>query len=194
MPNSDDNALATAASKGNTEAFEKLVENYFTGILSVCFSITGNSQDAEDCTQEAFIKAYRNIQKYDQSASFFTWLYRIAVNTCYDLKRKQKRNMTISIDDTVETEDGSFSHEIEDTRRKPDQEMIQAMSDQRIQELIDQLPENHSRILRLKDIDGLSYQEIAIIENINEGTVKSRLARARIAFAKIAGKEDLYDL
>lgn len=193
MPNSNDYELAIAASEGSVTAFEQLVELYFTGMVSVCYSITGNAQDAEDCAQESFIKAFRNIDKYNASASFFTWLYRIAVNTCYDLKRKQNRTPAISMDETTETDEGVLSFQLEDPSILPDQQIINDFSDQKVQEMIDRLPEKHSRILRLKDIEGLSYQEIADIENINVGTVKSRLARARVAFIKIAIDEDLYD-
>ena len=193
MPNSNDLELAIEASKGSIEAFEQLVEIYFTGIVSVCYSITGQSQDAEDCAQESFVKAYRNIRKYDASASFFTWIYRIAINTCYDLKRKHKRIPLVSMDESNETEDGVLFFQWEDTAPLPDQQLIHRISDQKVQELIDRLPLKHNRILRLRDIEGLSYQEIAELENINEGTVKSRLARARTVFATIAKEEDLYD-
>ncbi|MHB1483136.1 MAG: RNA polymerase sigma factor [Saccharofermentanales bacterium] len=193
MPNTDDVKLAIEASKGNTDAFERLVELYFTGIVGVCYSITGNAQDAEDCAQDAFVKAYRNIGRYDASASFFTWIYRIAINTCYDLKRKQNRTQSISIDEAIESDDGVLFLQLEDMGDLPDQQMIKQISDSRIQEIIDSLPEKYSRIIRLKDIEGMSYQEIAQIENIKEGTVKSRLARARVAFAKIALEEDLYE-
>lgn len=193
MPNSNDLELAVEASKGSITAFEQLVEIYFTGIVSVCYSITGQPQDAEDCAQEAFVKAYRNITRYDASASFFTWIYRIAVNTCYDLKRKQNRTPFVSMDETNETEEGVLSFQWEDSDPLPDQQLIHRVSDQKVQEMIDRLPLKQNRILRLRDIEGLSYQEIAAIENINEGTVKSRLARARTAFAKIAMEEDLYE-
>lgn len=193
MPNSNDIELAIAASKGSDSAFEQLVEIYFTGIVSVCHSITGNHQDAEDCAQETFIKAFKNIDKYNSSASFFTWIYRIAVNTCYDLKRKQNRTPFLSMDEPSETEEGALFFEFQDTSPLPDQLLVQKYSDNKVQEIIDMLSEKHSRILRLKDIQGLSYQEISEIENINEGTVKSRLARARAAFIKIAIAEDLYE-
>jgi RNA polymerase sigma-70 factor (ECF subfamily) len=193
VPNSNDLELAIAASKGSMAAFEQLVEIYFTGIVSVCYSITGQTQDAEDCAQEAFVKAYRNIGKYDATASFFILFYRIAINTCYDLKRKQKRIPLVSMDESSETEDGVLFFQWEDTAPLPDQLLIHRISDQKVQELIDRLPLKHNRILRLRDIEGLSYQEIAELENINEGTVKSRLARARTAFAKTARNEDLYD-
>lgn len=193
MPNTDDVKLAIEASKGNIDAFERLVELYFTGIVGVCYSITGNTQDAEDCTQDAFVKAYKNIGKYDASASFFTWIYRIAINTCYDLKRKQKRTQSVSIDEEIATDEGVLSFQLEDRNHLPDQQIINQLSDARVQQIIDLLPDKHSRILRLKDIEGMSYQEIARIENIKEGTVKSRLARARTAFARLAMKEDLYE-
>ncbi len=193
MPNSNDLDLAIEASKGSTTAFEQLVEIYFTGIVSVCYSITGQSQDAEDCAQEAFVKAYRNIHKFDASASFFTWIYRIAVNTCYDLKRKQNRIPFVSMDETIETDEGVLFFQWEDTAPLPDQQLIRQISDKRVQELIDQLPLKHNRILRLRDIEGMSYQEIAAIEDIREGTVKSRLARARTALGILARAEDLYE-
>lgn len=193
MPDSNDYELALDAANGNMDAFEQLVDIYFTGILSVCFSVVGNSQDAEDCTQETFIKAYKNISKYDSKASFFTWIYRIAINTCYDLKRKQKRTQWVSIDENSDSEDGSLFLQVEDNRMLPDEQLIQEYSDEKVQEMIDMLPYNYGRILRLREIDGLSYHEIAKIENIEEGTVKSRLARARTAFYKLARGEDLYN-
>jgi RNA polymerase sigma factor (sigma-70 family) len=192
VPDIHDIELAISASNGNNEAFEKLVDIYFSGIVGVCFTVTGNIHDAEDCAQEAFLKAYRNIAKYEPSSSFFTWIYRIAVNTCYDLKRREKRRFTISLDESYENDDGAFAYPIEDSRPLPDAEMIDKLSDQRVREIIDSLPEAYSRILRLRDIRGLSYKEIAEIEQINEGTVKSRLARARAAFIQIASQEDLY--
>ena len=149
-------------------------------------------QDAEDCAQEAFIKAFRNISKYDGSASFFTWIYRIAVNSCYDLKRKDKRNFTISIDEPFDMNDGNLFTQLIDERADPEESMINKFSDERVHQLIDSLPEAYSRILRLRDIQGLTYKDIAAIEEINEGTVKSRLARARAAFVKAASNEDLY--
>ncbi len=194
MPNSNDYELATAAARGDLSAFEKLVAIYFTSIVSVCYSVTGNAQDAEDCAQDSFLKAYQNIARYNATASFFTWLYRIAVNTCYDLKRKQNRTPSISIDQGNEIDDDVFFIQIEDPGALPDQLLINRFSDEKVQEMIDRLPEKYSRILRMKDIQGLHYQQIADIENINEGTVKSRLARARAAFAKIAIQEDLYDM
>lgn len=192
MPDVNDIKLAVMASKGDINAFEQLVKLYFTGITGVCYSITANRQDAEDCAQEAFIKAYKNISSYDSSSSFFTWIYRIAVNTCYDLKRKEKRKFTISLDDTMETDEGALAYQIEDKGMAIDDLLISEISDKKIQSIIDMLPEKFSRILRLKDIDGLSYIQIAQIEEINEGTVKSRLSRARAAFAQLAKDEDLY--
>ncbi len=192
MPDKSDLKLALSAAKGDSESFEKLVGIYFSGIVGVCFNITGNIQDAEDCEQEAFIKAFRNIARYDGSASFFTWIYRIAVNTCYDLKRKDKRCFTVSLDIPLDGEDGDLYTQIADGRADPEEVMINKFSDQRVNEIIDQLPEAYSRILRLRDIQGLSYKDIAVIEEINEGTVKSRIARARQAFIEHAAKEDLY--
>lgn len=192
MPDVNDINLAIMASKGDINAFEQLVKLYFTGITGVCYSITANRQDAEDCAQEAFIKAYKNISKFDPTSSFFTWIYRIAVNTCYDLKRKEKRKFTVSLDDTMETDDGALAYQIEDKGMAIDDLLISKISDKKIQSIIDMLPDKFSRILRLKDIEGLSYTQIAQIEEINEGTVKSRLSRARAAFAQIAKNEDLY--
>lgn len=192
MPDNADIELAVLASKGNSEAFEKLVDIYFSGIVGVCFTITGNIHDAEDCAQMAFFKAYRSIAKYEPTSSFFTWIYRIAVNTCYDLKRSEKRKFAVSLDEAYENEDGSYAYQIVDSRPLPDEELIDKISDQRVNEIIDSLQEPYSRIIRLRDIQGLSYKDIAEIEQINEGTVKSRLARARAAFIKVASSEDLY--
>jgi len=193
VPDINDIELANKASKGDLDAFEELVNIYYKGILSVCYSVLLNNSDAQDCTQETFLKAYRNIKRFDGSSSFFTWIYRIAINTSYDLIRKSKRKKEFSLDERYDTGDGEISYEIEDKSADIHDNLVRNFSDNKVREIINLLPEKHSRILVLKDIEGLSYKEISEIENINEGTVKSRLFRARAAFGQIASKEDLYD-
>ncbi len=193
MPDINDLELAKSASNGDIQAFEELVNIYYKGILSVCYSVLLNNADAQDCTQDTFFKAYKNITSYDGSSSFFTWIYRIAINTSYDLIRKAKRKKEFSLDERYDTGDGEVSYEPEDKSEDIHDNLVRSISDRRVREIVAQLPEKYSRILVLKDIEGMSYKEICEIEDINEGTVKSRLFRARTAFGQIALNEDLYN-
>jgi RNA polymerase sigma-70 factor, ECF subfamily len=192
VPDSKDLQLALSAAEGDTQAFEELVNIYYKGIVGACYSIVLNKQDAEDCAQETFIKAYKNIRRYHAGSSFFTWIYRIAINTCYDLLRKNKRSLTISIDEPFKGQDGDHVMQIADSNIPIDDEIINRISDKTVHQILSQIPEKYSRILRMKDIDNLNYKQISKIEKIKLGTVKSRLSRAREIFAKHAKKVDLY--
>lgn len=193
MPDPKDKKLATEASKGNIEAFEELVDIYYKGIVGICYSVLGNNEDALDCTQETFVKAYKNIHKYDSRSSFFTWVYRIAINTSYDFVRKKKRQREVFSDNVIDTGKDYVRMQLKDEKDGPHEKLIKKISDVKVRSIICSLPEKYSRIIFMKDIEGLSYKEISEIEGINEGTVKSRLFRAREKFADLAKKEDLYE-
>ncbi len=179
MSDVSENTLIKQASQGDDEAFASLVELYSSRIYSVCFSFLGNRQDAEDCAQEAFIKAYKAISKFNFKASFYTWIYRIAVNSCHDYRRKYQKVVIHSLDQDLETEDSSVSMQIADDNPLPDEIALANETKELIHQEIQALPEYLGQILILRDIEELSYQELADVLNLNLGTVKSRLARAR---------------
>jgi RNA polymerase sigma-70 factor (ECF subfamily) len=189
----DDTTLVSQASSGDREAFEELVVRYSQKVFGLCFSMLGNHADAEDASQESFLKAYRAISTYNDKASFSTWLYRITSNACIDLARQRSRRPWISMDADVEEEDGSVAFQIPDKSPLQDESLAEKWSAEKVRSAIGKLPEGFRTVLQLRDIEGLSYQEVAIILDIREGTVKSRLARARAALLAILKKmERLY--
>lgn len=167
------------ARKGDEKAFASLVESYSGRIYNVCFNYLGNRQDAEDCTQETFIKVYRAIADFDYRASFYTWIYRIAANTCHDFCRKNRKAIVHSLDEGLETEKSQVYMQISDQAPLPDEQAEQSELCRLVRQEISGLPENLRDILVLRDLEGLSYQELARVLDISEGTVKSRLSRAR---------------
>ncbi|MBP8989309.1 MAG: sigma-70 family RNA polymerase sigma factor [Clostridia bacterium] len=167
------------AQAGDPEAFSELVTQYAGRLYSVCYNHVGNRQDAEDCVQETFIKAYRSIGSYNYLASFYTWLYRIAVNTCLDYRRKSARSRTISIHEEIKTEEGQITPQYADHAPLPDEQAEKREVRQMIREEILSLPPPMREIIILRDLEGLSYRELADLLHLSEGTVKSRLSRAR---------------
>jgi RNA polymerase sigma-70 factor (ECF subfamily) len=167
---------------GDRAAFEKLVLRHKDKLFNLCYSFLGDYEEANDSSQEAFIKAYQGLKKFRFESSFSTWLYRIAVNTCTNkfksLANRQKK-MTSSLDNPGGI-DEKRSLEIRDDAPTPLMELEEKERQALIRRAIDRLPPEHKAVITLRDIEGLSYEEIAEITGSNLGTVKSRLSRARI--------------
>lgn len=169
----------TKAIDGNEEAFSMLVEHYLPQVYKLCLGLAGNKQDAEDCVQETFLKAWNGLVNFKGQASFYTWIYRIAVNTCIDLRKAASRKMTLSLDANISEKEFSLMDKLSDPSPMPDAIVIEMESGQAIVRAIISLPEIMQEILILRDIQSCTYQEIATLLNIAIGTVKSRLFRAR---------------
>ncbi|NCA98787.1 MAG: sigma-70 family RNA polymerase sigma factor [Clostridia bacterium] len=165
------------AMKGDGEAFGQLVQSHMARIFNVCLGLLGNRDDAEDCTQETFLKAYRSLSLYQGRSSFYTWIYRIAVNVCHDLQRSKKSHPTTSIDQ--ENEEGDRLFQLPDKSPLPDEQAINHELGRTLLYQISQLRPAMREVLILRDLQGLSYEEIAARLDLSEGTVKSRLFRAR---------------
>lgn len=166
------------AAKGDANAFATLVERYQTQIYQLCFRMTGNTEDAQDMTQEAFLKAWKGIETFRLEASFSTWLYRLASNCCLDLLRSMKRRPTVSL--TVENEEEEEqTMEIADDAPSPEDTVIWKEEREHLQLAMMQLDDEQRQILTLRVVNGMSYTDIAELLDIKEGTVKSRLSRAR---------------
>ncbi len=176
-----DRKILEMASQGDPDAFSVLVERYSARLFGTCLNYLGNRQDAEDCLQETLIKAYRSIHDYQFMSSIYTWLYRIAVNTCLDFRRKGNRMVAIvySLDEALETEDSQVFTQVADSSPLPDELAETAETRQMIRREIGNLPGYLREIIVLRDLEGLSYHELAILLRLSEGTVKSRLSRAR---------------
>lgn len=166
------------AKKGDSTAFEQLVLIHQNQIYRLCFRMVGNEEDAADMAQEAFLKAWRSLDSFQGDAAFSTWLYRLASNCCLDFLRSQKRRPTVSM--TTEDDDGEEqTFDVADSSASPEEELIAKEDRKEIACAMASLDEEQRQILTLRVVNDLSYTEIAEILSLKEGTVKSRLARAR---------------
>lgn len=179
----DDLRLVENIKKGDKLSFTLLVNKYQNRIYNLCRNMLENPQDAEDAAQDTFIKAYRNLKDYTPSATFYTWLYRIAVNTCLDLKRKNKLLAFFFSSDNQASLDITPSHV-----PTPEAAFDTKQSIQLLQIALKRLSTKLRTVLVLKELEGLSYEEIAQILDVSIGTVKSRISRARDELKKITKK------
>jgi RNA polymerase sigma-70 factor, ECF subfamily len=175
---SEDSKIIREILDGNPNAYRSLVERYQGRIYNVIFGMVRDRDEAEELTQEAFVKAFRNLQGFRQEARFYTWLCRIAINLSIDFLRKRKRHATFSFDESIGVKEGG---ELADSHNlgNPHEELQNKEIRKRIIETVEKLPEEQKRVLVLREIDGLSYREISEILGIPEGTVMSRLYYAR---------------
>ena len=174
----DEKELIQRAIKGDETAFETLMLSYQTQIYNLCFRTVGNQDDAADMTQEAFLKAWRYLSSFQFESAFSTWLYRLATNCCLDLLRSKKRRPTISL--VSEDEDGEEqSFDPVDPAPQPEEALIRKEEQAQLQEALASLEDTQRQIITLRVVNDLSYTEIAEILDLKEGTVKSRLSRAR---------------
>ena len=172
----DELALIDAARQGNLAAFNRLVLSYQSLTYNLAYRILSNGDAAQDATQEAFIKAYRNLGQY-RGGSFKAWLLRIVTNVCYDQLRHSQRRPASSLEDLAVDED--YTAKLVDHAEEPAAYALRQELSRTIQAGISQLPAEQRIVLTLSDIEGLSYEEIAEVMDTSLGTVKSRLSRAR---------------
>lgn len=172
--------LVQAARSGDQEAFARLVEANQGKIYSLCFRMTGNPEDAADLTQDAFLNAWRGLAKFSGQSAFSTWLYRLASNACIDFLRREKRRNALSM--TLEDDrEEDYQADLPDERWSPERELERKETHEALQAGIAALSPEHREVLLLRETEGLSYQEVAQCLGLEEGTVKSRIARARMA-------------
>ena len=179
----EEDKIIKKAADGSAEAFEQLVVTYQTPIYRLCLRMTGNPEDAADLTQESFLKAWRALDTFRFGSSFSTWLFRLASNTCLDHLRVQKRRPTLSL--TLQDEDGEETTlDLPDTAPTPEEAVVALEERERLTRALEQLDPQQRQILTLRVVNDLTYTEIADILEVKEGTVKSRIARARDALRK----------
>ncbi len=190
----DEQTLIQKAQSGDPYAFEKLIENHQKQIFSIAYRIAGNPEDASDMAQEVLVKVFKNLKHFKGNSKFSTWLYRVATNTCLDEQKKLRRHTSYSLDAELETEEGSMATEIPDTALTPEEALEQRSLQKVVQDGIAKLNDEHKKVLILRDMQGFSYEEIAGILQCSEGTVKSRINRARANLKKILLKnKELFD-
>lgn len=174
----EEQRLVEAGQRGDVEAFNQLVRMYEGRVYNLCYRMLGDADAAADVTQDTFISAYRNLGKF-RGGVFRSWLLRIATNACYDALRARKRRPSVSLDAAQEADDDGPAFDLPDPAESPDDTALRRELAAAIQRGIDSLPEDQRAVVILSDVQGLAYEEIALVTNTNLGTVKSRLSRAR---------------
>ena len=187
--------LVEKSQQGNIEAFEKLISFYQKKVFNIAFRMMGNQDDASDVAQEVFIKIYKSIGSFKKQSAFSTWVYKITINTCRDELRKQKnKRNTISLDQSICLEDNEVERQIQSNDPTPELVAEKRETGKLIKEAIFNLSDEYKEVVILRDIQGFSYSDIAKILNCPEGTVKSRINRARSMLKDILkGKMELWD-
>ena len=178
----EDTGLVEAFQANDKASFDKLVLKYKDMVFNVCYRMLGNYEEANDCAEESFVRAFRGLKRFRFKSSFKTWIYRVAVNICKNkitsLVYRYKKRM-VYIDKPKETENGDCVVEIADGSPTPLGEIVKKERYALIQSAIDTLSKTHKAIIILRDVENLSYEEIVKITGYTLGTVKSKLARAR---------------
>lgn len=166
--------LIARLQKPDEAAFEELIRQYEKKVYTLCFRMCGNSEDAEEAAQDAFLALWRGIDRFRQESSLSTWIYRLATNACIDtLRRRKKQSGSVSLDDEELFVDAV------DTSPQPQETVEHRETQKLLQEGLSALPEEYRKVLILREIEGLSYTEIAESASIELGTVKSRISRGR---------------
>lgn len=186
---SNEFSLIERSRQGDVDAFEDLIKDYKKVAYNIALRVLRNVEDAEDASQEALIKVFKNIRNFNMQSTFKVWMYRIVVNTCIDFKRKKNLNV-VSIDETIDLGgNGQIRREIADDSNNPDILLEKNFDSKLINDAVNKLEDDYKTIIILRDIQGFSYTEISEILTCNIGTVKSRLNRARKSLKEILENE-----
>lgn len=194
MEDANHDGLVRSAQQGDPAAFRQLYDRYKGVVYKTAYRLLGSRQDAEDAAQEVFVTIYRRLSSFDFQSSFKAWCYRITVNACYDRLRKRQRRASCT-GDYPDGEAGSSLFVERSDARLPDHELARLDIQYHTEQALQQLNPDLRATLVLKEMEGLSYKEIAGILDCSEGTVASRLARARqqvTAYLRSVGIDESY--
>lgn len=179
-----DRELVDQARAGDKEAFRLLFQRYHRRAYTLALGVVHNPDDALDVVQEAFLRAHRHLEGFEGNASFYTWLYRIVMNVAIDHVRKQGRAPTVDYDDAVAHLDTDAPADLQDLVPQmlggnPAKELARREIREQIDEALGKLSPNHRAVLIMREVDGLSYDEMAKVMKCSKGTIMSRLFHAR---------------
>ncbi len=185
----DEQRLIEQCRKGQTAAFGELVRRYQDRLFNTVYRLVDSTEDAQDVVQEAFLHAYQSLDRFKGDAQFFTWLYRIAVNSAISLQRKQRSTVRLSVDRGGQ---GSVPepHDVSEFSQ-PDQALERADEERRIQSALNRLSAEHRAVLILKDLEDQKYETMAEILQVPIGTIRSRLHRARLELREVLEKMEV---
>lgn len=187
MDDQTDAELITLILAGNSAAYRPLVVRYQSRLHAMVTGMLRNAEDAKDIVQMAFVKAYQNLKSFRIDSSFYTWLYRIARNLAIDHCRKHKRQRTSSFEEAVASRDEDGTLHEQHTDDSPSQLVLRKQLNERIYAALDELTDDAREVILLREVEGLSYKEIADVMGVPEGTVMSRLFYARKKLQQLLG-------
>ncbi|MFN0062885.1 MAG: RNA polymerase sigma factor [Myxococcaceae bacterium] len=185
----DDLTLVQRAQTGDSRAFRQLVERYQRKVYAVALGMVKDRQEALDISQEAFVKVFKYLRHFKGDSSFYTWLYRITSNLCIDSMRRRQAagGDAEAFDETTQSEYANAAVGVLGTRlgTNPQKSVLRRELAEKIEEALAQVPEKHRAILLLRELEGMSYEDLAETLKIPKGTVMSRLFHARAKLQKI---------
>ena len=185
-----DELLIRRAQHGDADAFEQLLLEHQKNVYNLCYRMAGNPDDAMDLSQETFLRAWRCLDQYQFASAFSTWLYRLCSNICIDFLRKRRRQQTVPL--TFEDADGEEqTYAVPDAQPLPEEQVELKLTRETLAAAMAQLLPEHRAVLQLRVVNEMSYEQIADVLDIQIGTVKSRLSRARNQLKKILERGNL---
>ena len=185
-----DELLIRRAQRGDADAFEQLLLEHQKNVYNLCYRMAGNPDDAMDLSQETFLRAWRCLDQYQFASAFSTWLYRLCSNICIDFLRRRRRQQTVPL--TFEDADGEEQTSAgPDAQPLPEEQVELKLTRETLAAAMAQLLPEHRAVLQLRVVNEMSYEQIADVLDIQIGTVKSRLSRARNQLKKILERGNL---
>ena len=177
MPEAAEVSLLVKCQQGREDAFRELMERYQRRVYWIAHNMVGNFETAKEISQEAFVRVFRNIARFDVKKNFYTWLYQITVNLCIDQLRRASHGRTVDLE--------AVGGMADPTRRDPSAENERTETGRRVHGALDRLPPKYKAVLTLRDIQGFSCEEISEIVGCSNATVRWRLHRARKLFRAV---------
>lgn len=185
-----DELLIRRAQRGDADAFEQRLLEHQKNVYNLCYRMAGNPDDAMDLSQETFLRAWRCLDQYQFASAFSTWLYRLCSNICIDFLRRRRRQQTVPL--TFEDADGEEqTYAVPDAQPLPEEQVELKLTRETLAAAMAQLLPEHRAVLQLRVVNEMSYEQIADVLDIQTGTVKSRLSRARNQLKKILERGNL---
>ena len=180
MQHTDDQALIVQCRAGDQNAFRELVSRYQRKVYGIAFGMVHNADDAMDVTQEAFIRVHKYLDRFKGTSSFYTWIYRITVNLCIDHLRKRGKSQTVDYDDAIAHDEDSEVALLPSTlHMRPDRNLDRRELGEIIDKALKTLSPAHRAVILMREVEGLSYKEMAEAMQVSTGTIMSRLFHAR---------------